>query len=31
MTVKEGYKKTIQNLKKGDKIGIVSTARKINL
>ena len=30
MTVKEGLKKTIQNLKKGDKIGIVSTARKIN-
>lgn len=30
MTVKEGYKKTIQYLKKGDKIGIVSTARKIN-
>jgi len=30
MTVKEGYKKTIQKLKKGDKIGIISTARKIN-
>ncbi|MBL6872317.1 MAG: LD-carboxypeptidase [Flavobacteriales bacterium] len=30
MTLKEGYIKTVQNLKKGDKIGIISTARKIN-